>query len=143
MTLPKIRWSLTRPQAPALRRLYAYAWWTQKRKAAEISAILRHSDLTVTAWHGKQVLAFARVSTDFTARAVIWDVIVHPEFQGQGLGRSAIQKIVRHPRLKKVQGFWLYTTDKQPFYKRLGFKPYPRNLFVLKRGHPRPSKARR
>jgi len=42
-------------------------------------------------------------------------------------------------RLKSVTGFWLYTTDKQAFYKKLGFSFSPRNLMILRRGRgPKP-----
>jgi ribosomal protein S18 acetylase RimI-like enzyme len=116
----------------ALLDLYRHAWWTRSRSGPQVRRMLRHTDLCVCAWSGRQLAGFARVSTDFTFRAVIWDVIVREGFQGKGLGRALVTRVTRHPRLRQVEGFWLYTTDKQAFYRKLGFKPYPKNLMVLR-----------
>ena len=41
-------------------------------------------------------------------------------YQKQGIGSEIVQRILNHPRLKKVELFWLCT--RQPgFYERLGF----------------------
>ena len=73
-----------RPGARALLDLYQHAWWTRERTLAQVSRLLKHSHLCVCAWNGRQLAGFARVSTDFTFRAVIWDVIVREGFSSLG-----------------------------------------------------------
>ena len=129
-----------KPALKALQGLYAKAWWTAGRIPEGIRSVLRHSDLIATAWDGPRLAGFARVSTDFAYRAVLWDVIVDPVHQRRGLGTRLVRAIIDDPRLRGVESFWLFTTDKQPFYRRVGFKGYPRNVLVWRR-HVPPRKA--
>jgi len=122
-----------RPSATQLKRLYAHAWWTKDRSLAKIRRLLQHSDLVATAWDGSDLVGFARVSTDFSFRAVIWDVIVDSQQHRRGIGSRLVKAVTAHTKLKSVESFWLYTTDKQPFYKKLGFKFFPKNLMVYRK----------
>lgn len=128
-----LRLSWARPKPAALKGLYAHAWWTKKRRAPDIARMLKHSNLTLCAWQGAELVGFARVTTDFAYRAVLWDVIVHPAHHREGIGSRMVRAVLKSPKLKSVEGIWLFTTDKQPFYKKLGFKPYPQNLMVHRR----------
>jgi predicted N-acetyltransferase YhbS len=51
---------------------------------------------------------------------------------GKGIGSRLVRMALKHPRLKGVDGFWLYTTDKQAFYAKLGFRLAPKNLMILR-----------
>ena len=53
-------------------------------------------------------------------RATIWDVIVDKAYQKQGIGTEIVQRILNHPRLKRVELFWL-CTSRPGFYAKLGF----------------------
>jgi N-acetylglutamate synthase-like GNAT family acetyltransferase len=66
------------------------------------------------------LIGFGRVLTDYVYRATIWDVIVDKTYQGQGIGTDIVQRILNHPRLKKVELFWL-CTRMPDFYERFGF----------------------
>jgi N-acetylglutamate synthase-like GNAT family acetyltransferase len=123
-----------RPSAPQVQRLFQTAPWARDRSLAQIKVMLANTDLVASLWHGKDLVGFARVSTDFAFRAVLWDVIVERRWLGQGLGTRLVKGLLAHPRLKNVDQFWLYTTSKQGFYERLGFKAYPRNTMRLLRG---------
>ncbi len=101
---------------------YQYGWWSKNRKKADVKKMLENSDVAISLWDGKKLIGFARVLTDFVYRATVWDVIIHPDYQGQGLGKLIMEKVVNHPKLKKVSYFWLITSDKQKFYKKLGWK---------------------
>jgi N-acetylglutamate synthase-like GNAT family acetyltransferase len=104
--------------------------------------VLSHSDLFATAYRGRTLVGFARVSTDFAYRAVLWDVIVDPAHQRGGLGSALVRSILDDKRLADVESFWLFTTDKQAFYRRFGFKGYPKNVLVWRRHVPPRSPAR-
>ena len=103
-----------------LLRLYHQAPWAQGRTIEEARTMLKHTDEAVTAWDGARLVGFGRVLTDYVYRASIWDVIVDKAYQGRGVGRDIVQRLLRHPRLKRVELFWLCT--RMPgFYERLGF----------------------
>jgi predicted N-acetyltransferase YhbS len=137
-----IRYSSTRkPTTAQLLDLYQLAWWTKSRRSADVAKLLRHPQVLLTAWEGGQLVGFARVITDFTYRAIIADVIVRPGAVRQGIGSALVQRALKDKRLKTVTGFWLYTTDKQAFYKKLGFEFSPKHLMILRTGPgPQPPK---
>jgi ribosomal protein S18 acetylase RimI-like enzyme len=82
--------------------------------------MLRHTDVAVTALDGDLLIGFGRVLTDYVYRATIWDVIVDKAYQDQGIGTEIVHRILTHPRLKKVELFWLCTRIPD-FYEKLGF----------------------
>lgn len=122
-----------KPTVAQLQDLYQHAWWTKKRRNADVAKLLRHPQVLLSAWEGKKLVGFARVLTDFVYRAVIADVIVRPGYYGRGIGSKVVKLAVKDKRLKTVAGFWLYTTDKQAFYKKMGFKFSPKHLMLLRR----------
>lgn len=124
--------STRKPSVAQLQALYAHAWWTKDRKDADVRKMLRQPQVLLTAWQGRRLAGFARVITDFTYRAIIADVIVHPELGAQGIGSSLVKRALKDKRLRSVTGFWLYTTDKQAFYKKLGFGFSPKNLMIIR-----------
>lgn len=103
-----------------LKDLYQYAPWANERSLSDIKTALSNSTLVISAWDRDLLVGFARVLSDRVFRATIWDVIVHPEYQKEGIGSILIEKIISHPLLKKVDRFWLNT--KYPkFYEKFGF----------------------
>ena len=103
-----------------LLKLFHQAPWAKGRTLEDAREMLRHTEVAVCAWEGDQLVGFGRVLTDFVYRATIWDVIVDKGYQKQGIGTEIIQRILNHPRLKKVELFWL-CTRRPGFYQKLGF----------------------
>jgi ribosomal protein S18 acetylase RimI-like enzyme len=101
-------------------RLYQQAPWAKGRTLEKACEMLRHTDVAITAWDGDQLIGFGRVLTDYVYRATIWDVIVDKAYQDQGVGTEIVHRILTHPRLKKVELFWLCTRIPD-FYEKLGF----------------------
>jgi ribosomal protein S18 acetylase RimI-like enzyme len=118
---PVIAFSKKKDLDPAkLVRLYQQAPWAKERTLEDAREMLRHTDVAITAWDGDLLIGFGRVLTDYIYRATIWDVIVDKAYQRQGVGADIVQRILHHPRLKKVELFWLCT--RMPgFYEKLGF----------------------
>jgi ribosomal protein S18 acetylase RimI-like enzyme len=108
------------PDASQLLGLFHQAPWAKGRSLEDAKAMLLHTDLTLCAWDGERLIGFGRVLTDFIYRATIWDVIVDRAYQGQGVGTDIVQRILKHPRLERVELFWL-CTRRPGFYEKLGF----------------------
>lgn len=108
------------PDASQLLELFHQAPWAKNRSLDDAKEMLRHTDLTISAWEGDRLVGFGRVLTDFIYRATIWDVIVDRAFQGHGVGTEIVQCILNHPRLTRVELFWL-CTRRPGFYEKLGF----------------------
>ena len=103
-----------------LLKLFQQAPWAKGRTLDDAREMLRHTDVALCAWDGDQLVGFGRVLTDYVYRATIWDVIVDKSYQKQGIGTDIVQRILNHPRLKKVELFWL-CTRRPGFYEKLGF----------------------
>jgi len=69
-----------------------------------------------------KMIAFARATSDGTFNATIWDVVVHPQFQRQGLGKILINEIINHLRRSDINTITLFADSHVvKFYKDLGF----------------------
>ena len=107
------------------------AAWCRHRSLEQLTKAINNSQLLITAWEGDRLVACARVLTDYVYRAVIFDVIVHPDYQSKGLGRQLMGQIVNHPSLSEVEYYFLYTADKEGFYRHLGWEEYAGKSFRL------------
>lgn len=101
-------------------RLFNQAPWAKGRTEADAKLMLANTDLFVCAWDGERLVGFGRALTDYVYRASIWDIVVDKAYQRQGIGTELVQRILNHPRLKKVELFWL-CTRMPDFYEKLGF----------------------
>ncbi len=107
----------------SLYELYSKEWWTQNRSYEDVINMLAYCDVIITCCDMQdRVVGFARVLTDYTFKALIFDVIIDEITRGQGLGQEIVSRIIRHPDLQKVQSFELYCPERLiPFYEKQGF----------------------
>ncbi len=103
--------------------LYSKEWWTEGRAFEDVIRMVKHSDLAIGFCSDRdELIAFARVLTDYTFKAMIFDVIVSSGFRSKGLGKSIVNRILDHETLTRVHRFELYCPDNLiPFYSGLGF----------------------
>lgn len=108
------------------------AFWAQNRTAEDLEIAIANSDPTISVWDGDRLIGFSRATSDCVYRATIWDVVIHPDYRGLGLGRKMIDTLLNHPRVCRVERVYLMTTYQQGFYTRLGFQyPNPSTSMVL------------
>jgi ribosomal protein S18 acetylase RimI-like enzyme len=69
------------------------------------------------------LVGMCRAITDWEYHAVIYDVAVHPERQGQGVGSAMLREVLTKLPVWRVM---LVSDDEdaQRFYRRLGFATY-------------------
>ncbi|MBO1756561.1 GNAT family N-acetyltransferase [Allobranchiibius sp. CTAmp26] len=103
--------------------LLSQEWWTRDRRARDVEASLRASQLVFTAADGEgQVVGTARVLTDFVYLATVLDVISSQAHRGKGIGAALMQAITEHSRLQHVDSIELVCQPElQDFYARWGF----------------------
>ena len=82
--------------------------------------------------HNGKLIAFCRVLTDFVFRGSLWDILVHPDYQGKGVGSQLLKYALEHPALKNVPVIVTYTSELTSFMGRLGFEPRD-GLMILQR----------
>lgn len=109
----------------------ATAHWAQERCLEDLSIAIAHSKPVVTAWDGDRLIGFARATSDGVYRATIWDVVIHADYQGAGLGRKLVQTVLSHPHVSRVERVYLMTSQQQRFYECIGFEPNATTTMVL------------
>ena len=107
------------------------AFWAADRSPEELAIAIRHSCPVVTAWSGSDLIGFARATSDGIYRAAIWDVVIHDDYQGAGLGRKLVETVLGHPHVSSVERVYLMTTNQQHFYERVGFEVNDTTTMVL------------
>jgi ribosomal protein S18 acetylase RimI-like enzyme len=71
--------------------------------------------------HGNVLVGFARVITDLATYAYWSDVVIAPEYRGQGLGLWLSECMLGHPELQGLRRVTLLTRDASALYSRVGF----------------------
>ncbi|MBW4472850.1 MAG: GNAT family N-acetyltransferase [Stenomitos rutilans HA7619-LM2] len=107
------------------------AFWAADRRVEDLALAIANSDPVITAWDDDLMIGFARATSDGVYRATIWDVVIHPDYQGLGLGRQLVQAVLSHPKMNRVERIYLMTTHQQPFYERIGFECNSSTTMVL------------
>lgn len=136
--------SLTEAQVLSLHALYQNEWWTAERTLAGVRQMLEHSDYVFALCEPRTrgLVAFARVLTDRTFKALLLDVIVAPEHRGRQAGKQIVDAALHHPELSAVKHWELYCLPEMvSFYERWGFSPDVGGVVLLRRASAAPRTA--
>jgi len=107
------------------------AFWAKDRSIEDFSIAIANSEPVISVWDGERLIGFARATGDGIYRATIWDVVIHPDYRGAGLGRKLVETVLSHPRMNRVERVYLMTTHQQSFYERIGFECNSSTTMVL------------
>ncbi|MHB1611555.1 MAG: GNAT family N-acetyltransferase [Sulfobacillus sp.] len=114
---------------PAVKALWDKISWAKGRDLETIALALSNSALVVHAWDGQRLIGTARVLTDGAYYATLWDVIVDPEFQAQGIGTQLLEASVAPFIHRGFSFIALFAAEgKEDFYKKHGFAIHPRGM---------------
>ena len=94
--------------------------------------MLRHANLTVTAWDGDLLVGIARTLTDFSYVGYLSDLAVRRSHQKLGIGIELIQK-TRDKMGPRSMIVLLSAPSAVEYYPRIGFTQHP-SAWVLKAG---------
>ena len=71
----------------------------------------------------EELIGLARATSDHAFNATIWDVVVDPAYQGQGLGKALVEQVVRSLLRRDIANVTLFADPKVvDFYRGLGFE---------------------
>ena len=126
---------LSPADAEALTTLYDdYEWWAD-RTVEDVRRALAETPITVGVEADDELVAAARVLTDHTYYAKVYDVIVAADRRGAGHGRRLLEAVRDHPELRAVDGLALSCRDGLvPFYESVGFERFDREMPVPEGG---------
>jgi GNAT superfamily N-acetyltransferase len=96
--------------------------------ADDLSQAIKNSWYVLSLHDADRLIGFGRLISDGVHHALVVDLIIHPDYQGKGLGSELLERLVkkcRHHRIRDVQLF--SARDKFAFYERFGFEKRPVN----------------
>ncbi|XP_022888301.1 serotonin N-acetyltransferase 2, chloroplastic [Olea europaea var. sylvestris] len=99
-----------------------------RRDTGKIRLALEHTDalLWVEYEKTKRPVAFARATGDGVFNSIIWDVVVDPSFQGIGLGKAVMERLITALLEKGITNIVLYSEPRVlGFYRPMGFVADP------------------
>jgi len=80
----------------------------------------------VSAFDGDELVGFGRVVSDGILHAMIYEMIVLPEYQGQGIGAQILRQLVQRCLEANIRDIQLFCArGKRGFYENYGFVARP------------------
>uniref|UniRef100_A0A0D6R7U4 N-acetyltransferase domain-containing protein n=1 Tax=Araucaria cunninghamii TaxID=56994 RepID=A0A0D6R7U4_ARACU len=111
-----------------------------RRPTTKVAAALRNSYMVASLHLHRQppnsdgeeqreLIGMARATSDHVFNATIWDVLVDPHYQGQGLGKALVEQMIRALLRRDIGNITLFA-DAQvvEFYRNLGFQADPEGI---------------
>lgn len=94
----------------------------------DLAKVLASSWYMVSAYdEGSHLVGFGRVMSD-SIHAMIYDLIVAPDHQRQGIGGEILDRLVKHCQEAHIRDIQLFCAKgKRAFYERHGFEVRPDN----------------
>ncbi|GKV52717.1 hypothetical protein SLEP1_g59288, partial [Rubroshorea leprosula] len=99
-----------------------------RRDPEKIKLALEHTDSLLWVEYSKtqKPVAFARATGDGVFNVIIWDEVVDPSFQGMGLGKAVMERLIEELLQKGICNVALYSEPRVlGFYRPLGFVADP------------------
>jgi len=108
----------------------AVGW--SRRPLRRVRKALQHSLLVVGLWRHDprlpRLVGFARCTGDGVIEATVWDVAVHPLYQGAGLGKQLMAYVLGRLRAMEVERVSLFADPGVvDFYSAQGWQLEPQN----------------
>ena len=108
--------------------------WAKGRDENQLKTMLANSDVVITLWNCRKLIGFGRATSDYSFRAVLWDIVVTDDLQGYGYGKIIVKTLLNSKAIKKAKKIYLMTTKSSNFYQQLGFKIVKnQNLMLLEK----------
>jgi len=108
--------------------LFQSTGWNQEYKLSpgELIQALRSSWYTLCAYDGERLVGFGRLVSDGVLHAMVYELIVLPEYQGFGIGGKILQNLVNICLEEGVRDIQLFCArGKREFYEKRGFRARP------------------
>ncbi len=94
----------------------------------ELSGAVSRSWYVVSAYEDGRLVGFGRVVSDEILHAMVYDLIVDPDFRERGIGSQVLERLVTKCREANIRDIQLFSArGKAGFYEKRGFVPRPQD----------------
>ncbi len=108
---------------------FVFLWksvWGTPPALEQVRLAMENSVFRVSVYDRGNVIAMARMIGDMGLCYYIKDVVVHPDYQKQGIGRRLINELLDFIKSNGISGTQIFVElcampDKIPFYEKFGF----------------------
>jgi ribosomal protein S18 acetylase RimI-like enzyme len=119
------------PAAEVVGLLRSVGWDLRASEPASLERALAGTTEFATAWDGERLIGTARSITDGGQNALIATVVVHPAYQGLGVGEQMMHLLTDGRDL--VRFSLASAPGVEGWYRKLGFLPDPHAMFRPRR----------
>ena len=108
--------------------LFETTGWNREYQATpeELARAIANSQFFVAAYDGGKLVGFGRVLTDGVLHAMIYEMIVHPDYQRQGIGTQILHILIEWCNENHIYDIQLFCArGKRHFYEKNGFASRP------------------
>ena len=108
--------------------LFSTTGWYQEHNLTDdhIYGSAKNSYYFVAARLSKLLIGCGRIISDGHVHALIVDMIVHPDYQGKGIGKKILDMLIERCKRDGIIDIQLFSAkDKAGFYLKNGFKHRP------------------
>jgi N-acetylglutamate synthase-like GNAT family acetyltransferase len=104
-----------------------------RRPLRKVRKALQNSFLVVSMWeirgNTQRMIGFARATSDGAFNATIWDVVIHPDFQGKSMGKAIMKYMIKKIRSEDISNITLFADPHVVgFYDGMGFVEDPEGI---------------
>lgn len=100
---------------------------------AQANKILENTSYLAVARYSNICIGIVRLLFDYGTDAYITDVIVHPNYQGNGIGKLLVTNVLDYIKKEcpntRVACSLYANPGKEPFYNKLGFESLPNSKY--------------
>lgn len=110
--------------------LFETTGWNREYKVTpdDLAKALAGSQFVVAAYNDGKLIGSGRIVTDGVLHAMLYDVIVHPDFQDHGIGSTILDMLVQWCCAANIRDIELLCArGRSSFYGKNGFNPRPQN----------------
>ncbi len=91
----------------------------------------QNSHTAVFVYDGDQLVGFARAISDDAYQAAVYDMAIAPDYQGQGIGTTIMNRILS--RLPDCNVILYAALGKEPFYEKMGLRKMKTGMALFKK----------
>lgn len=105
--------------------------WTNYMNFEVVETSLRYSIYCITVKDNKQIVGMGRIVGDGAIYFYIQDIMVHPDYQKNGIGNVIMNNLVEYLNInapdKAFVGLFA-SQGTEPFYEKYNFKDFTANM---------------